>query len=154
MSHDFTVEELTPQPAISIRAAVPNDLIGKTMGELFAELMAFAARKGVQLSGPPFAMYHSWDDHKTDMEVGFPLPLEIGGEGRVRGTVIPGGRALVGHHVGPYERLVESYGKMQAWAGMRGLRLAPRMWEVYLTDPQQEKDPGKYVTKLFWPLEE
>jgi len=26
------------------------------------------------------------------------------------------------------------------------------MWETYLTDPQMEKDPAKWMTQMFWPV--
>ena len=43
-------------------------------------------------------------------------------------------------------------GGYQEYAESRELALAPVMWERYLTDPNQEPDPGKHLTQIVWPL--
>ena len=153
MGYDFKIVELEAQTALAIKEEVSNQEIGKKMGEFFGELMAFSQKKVIQMSGPPFALYHSWNDQKTVMEVGFPAPASVKGEGRIKPISLPGGRVVTGFHIGPYNRLMESYQKMQDWMTKQGVKPANKMWEVYLTDPEKEKDPAKYVTQLFWPIE-
>ncbi len=47
-----------------------------------------------------------------------------------------------------------TYKRMMDWMTERKLRPADKMWEVYLTDPEKDRDPEKLVTQIFWPLEE
>ena len=154
MEKGFSIVELKPQDALAIKEEVANPEIPRRMGEIFGELMAFIQRNRVQAAGPPFALYHSWNDAKTVMEVGFPIASPVKGDGRVQPLVLPGGRVVNGSHVGPYDRLQETYGAMMKWMAEKGVKPAARMWEVYMTDPQKEKDPSKFVTQLFWPIEQ
>jgi len=153
MVMDFKIVDLQPQNALAIREEVSNQEVSKKIREIFGELMAFFQRNRVQMAGPPFALYHSWSDTKTVMEVGFPVAVQVKGEGRVQPVVLPAGKTVTGFHMGPYERLCETYGNMQKWMAEKGVKPASRMWEVYMTDPEKEKDPAKFVTQLFWLIE-
>jgi effector-binding domain-containing protein len=152
MNHDFKIIELTEQPALAIRETVAVADIPAKMQEFFGELGRFIKAVNIAIAGPPFALYHSWNDRETVMEVGFPVVPGAAGEGRIQPTALPGGKAVTGMHFGPYDKLVESYNAMTAWMKANGLEAAGRMWETYLTDPDREKDPAKWVTQLFWPV--
>lgn len=65
---------------------------------------------------------------------------------------LPGGRAVVGIHVGPFDSLASTYQELLAWVAAEGLELAVGMWEVYLTDPSAEPDPSRWRTRIVWPL--
>lgn len=107
----------------------------------------------MQVTGPPFSLYHSWNEHKTVMVIGFPTATVLEGEGKIEPVFLPGGKAVTGFHVGPYSRMGVTYKRMMDWMTERKLRPAGKMWEVYLTDPEKERDPEKFVTQIFWPLE-
>jgi len=153
MDQDFKIVEMKSQNAMAIKEEVANREIPKKMGDIFCKLMTFIQKNRVQVAGPPFTLYHSWSDTKTVMEVGFPVAAPAKGEGRIKPMALPGGKIIVGTHMGPYDRLHETYRKMMEWAAEKELKPAGRMWEVYLTDPEKEKDPAKFVTQLFWPVE-
>jgi effector-binding domain-containing protein len=55
-------------------------------------------------------------------------------------------------HVGPYDTLHETYSAMQAWIVSQERRPSSFMWEVYLTDPEQEPDPARWQTEIYWPV--
>ena len=74
------------------------------------------------------------------------------GDGEVAAGELGGGEAAVGMHVGPYDTLHETYSAMQAWIVSQGRRPSSSMWEVYLTDPEQEPDPAKWQTEVYWPV--
>ena len=152
MKPPFEVIEAQPQAGLSIREKVGNAEIPAKMGEFFGQIAGYAARKGIRLAGPPFALYHSWGDAETDMEVGFPVASADPGEGRIQPMVLPGGRVVTGLHIGPYDKLVETYTAMQGWMQEQGLSPASKMWETYISDPAIERDPAKWVTRLFWPV--
>lgn len=86
--------------------------------------------------------------------IGFPTATAVEGEGDVGPTFLPSGKSVSGFHFGPYGRIGETYKRMMDWMAEKGLRPAGKMWEVYLTDPEKEKDPERYMTKVFWLIEE
>ncbi|MDI9645002.1 MAG: GyrI-like domain-containing protein [Candidatus Verstraetearchaeota archaeon] len=157
METEFRVVELEPQPALAISEEVLFQEIGKKIGELFIELANFLQSKGGMMTGPPFSFYHSWDDQKVVVEVGFPTAALVEGEGeeegRLKPIALPGGKAVTGIHVGPYDRIGETYKRMMDWMAERKLRSKGMMWESYLTDPEKEGDPSKYMTQIFFPVE-
>lgn len=42
---------------------------------------------------------------------------------------------------------------MQAWIADQGRSPSKVMWEVYLTDPEQEPDASAWRTEVYWPVE-
>ena len=152
MEHVFKVEEMPEQSALAIRETAAVAEIPAKMGECFDALCRFFGERRIPFAGPPFALYHSWSDAATVMDVGFPVSAGTAGEGRIQAITLPGGRIVTGTHIGPYDKIVETYNAMDSWMKANGLTPAPLMWETYLTDPQAEPDPSKWVTRLFWPL--
>jgi hypothetical protein len=69
---EFEVITTQKQTAISIREKVKMQDIPQAMGRMFGELMP-VLQKDVQCAGPPFALYHSWSEDETDMDVGFQI---------------------------------------------------------------------------------
>ncbi len=153
MKLDIKIIEIKSEQGLSIREVVPNAQIGQKIGQIFGELMAYFGKSKVMLTGPPFAVYHSFDNEKTDMEVGFPVAEPQKGEGRVRPSMLPGGKVVTATHIGPYEKLVETYTEMQKWMDAKGLKPKKVMWERYMNGPDTVKDPSGYITQLFWPIE-
>ncbi|MBM3310189.1 MAG: GyrI-like domain-containing protein [Candidatus Aminicenantes bacterium] len=152
MEHDFKVVELKERPALAIRETVANADIPAKMRGFFVELWMFIKGRNVEIAGPPFALYHSWNDRETVMEVGFPVGPGAAGEGRIQAMALPGGKTVTGMHFGPYDKLQASYHEMVAWMKANGHEPAGKMWETYLTDPEMEKDPAKWMTQMFWPV--
>ena len=152
MEQNFTIIELKPQPGLAIREKLPFAEIPKKMPEFFEEVYRFAAERKIAIAGPPFAYYLSWDDKEIDMEVGFPVGPGAAAEGRIHMMTLPGGKVVKGTHVGPYDKLVESYNRMTVWMKAQGHEPANYMWETYMTDPAVEKDQARHVTEMFWPV--
>ena len=73
-------------------------------------------------------------------------------EGEAHSLVLPGGRAVVLVHTGPFETLRETYAQLQAWMNEQRVQPATGMWECYLTDPVTEPDPARWQTKIVWPI--
>jgi len=149
MSLEIGVVEIKEQDYMGIRETLEVSAIPAKMGELFRELFGFIGRMGIKPAGPPFAYYYSFSLERTDMECGVPVSKSTGSEGRVKVGKLPSGKALRAVHLGPYERLEETYNEMMAYAKEMDLDLVEGMWEYYLTDPTSEPDPSKWMTEIF-----
>ena len=152
MSLEIKVVKAKEQDYLGIREIVEVPIIPDKMGELFGELFGFMGRNGICPAGPPFAYYHSFSPDRIDMECGAPTAVATEGEGRIRSGKLPGGNTLSAIHIGPYDRLVETYNAMMAYAKEMDLEPKETMWECYLTDPNAEPDPSKWMTEIFIPL--
>jgi effector-binding domain-containing protein len=152
--YEVIVKELDPQPVLFLREIAPEPShIGAMIGDGYAALMP----AGVMPAGPCFAVYHDPDfnPEEFDVEVAFPVagnateaPQTPGG--RSFGyRVVPGGKAAVAVHHGPYSTIDQAYAALGTWLESTDLKMAGPPQEVYLTPPDDPSDP---ITEIRWPV--
>lgn len=152
------INEPVAEPILVTVAEEPTAVIHHT-GVTVADLPALfdagfsaLAVSGAALSGPPFAIYRGDPMAVFDMEIGFPvaIPLEaaVPGAVTVEPGVLPSGPALTLTHLGPYDTLGESWGRLAAEAAARGF-VPALFFELYISDPTPETDPATLRTDLF-----
>ncbi|MCP4297367.1 MAG: hypothetical protein GY786_17330 [Proteobacteria bacterium] len=56
-------------------------------------------------------------------------------------------------HIGPYEKLSESWNASSDWIKKSNYNSAGPGREVYLLGPPQETDPARFRTELLWPVD-
>jgi AraC family transcriptional regulator len=139
------------QPSAAIRESVRNEDIASAIGRMFGELGEFLGRRGLRMAGPPFVYYHDWSEQGTDMECGFPVAGPFEAEGRIRPFVLPSVSAATAMHIGPYNKLMETYAVVEKWMRSNGHEPAGYMWERYLNEPGKVPD-SELMTEIFWPI--
>lgn len=149
---EFDIRDMTEQPTAVVKAHVPMAELKGFFDRAYGQVFSTLGRQGVQPAGPPFGYYPRKPDETVDVEAGAPVSAPIEAAGDVVASRLPGGRVVHGVHVGPYEKLAETYGELMAWVAEQGLTLGEGMWESYLSDPVQEPDPATWRTEIFWPL--
>ncbi|HEY4753297.1 MAG TPA: GyrI-like domain-containing protein, partial [Candidatus Limnocylindrales bacterium] len=124
-----------PQAGIDVGA-----LVGQTLGALGGRLSAL----GIAVAGPPYVRYHEWGGETAVVEIGVPVAGDAGaalptlddaGDGAPGASSLPGGRAIVFEHRGPYDELFESWARAGGWLEAHGLRSAGAPWESYVDNP-------------------
>lgn len=140
------------QDTAVIRVQVAPGELGSVIGPAITEIWEEANRQGIEPSMAWFDRYFSLGEDEWDFEIGAPVPRPIEPAGRVKPSELPACEAAVARHVGPYERLAETHALMQQWLTERGRESSGPFWEVYLTGPESEPDPEKWVTELVRPL--
>lgn len=110
----------------------PSD-IGLTIGRGSTELRAELVAAGVEVDGPAYARYHSWERDSVDIEVGFEVAAPVDLDGVQNSTLTAGREAIATHH-GAYASIPKTFGALEAWvAEHEEVREVGR--EVYLSDP-------------------
>lgn len=153
MKYDVSERSLDPQPVLVVRRRIKRSDISKTLGEMLGTVFLHTQRAGAVLVGQPFTRYLEWGPGLVSIEAGLPVAARIEGEGNVLAEALPGGRAAVTTHHGPYEQLFDAHAAVQQWIEEKGLRARGSPWEVYLTDPADEPDPKNWRTDVLWPIE-
>jgi len=153
--YEVVIKELERQHVLSLREIAPEPAhIGTMIGDGFAALMP----AGIMPAGPCFAVYHDseFNPEAIDVEVAFPVagnateaPQTPGGRSFSH-RVVPGGKAAVLIHQGPYETIDQAYAAMGTWLESNGLSIAGPPQEAYLTAPD---DPSGPITEIRWPVE-
>jgi effector-binding domain-containing protein len=140
--------QLTPGPAVAIRARIAFSELPGFFGSAFGELAACARD---QVSGPPFAIYHSVDANGVDVEAAMPVRAPVAAQGRATPIVLAGGPAVQVRHIGPYEELHATYALLDNWIEAHHRAKAGPVRETYLTPPGVP--PNEMVTIVVQPVQ-
>ena len=151
---DVVIRNLEPTPVLSIRDVVSIQEIGALIADAYAGIV----HAGVTPHEPGFALYHDPEFNPTEVDVEMAFPLsEIPEQrpqtpaGRVfEARTIPGGRAAVITHTGPYDTISTAYTTLGTWIAENNLTIAGPTQEAYLTAPD---DPNGPVTEIRFPVQ-
>ena len=147
------LRETTERDTMSVRTSTPVEKLSEVMGQVYGEIMQHLGPKGIQPAGPPFAIYYNMDMTNLDVEIGFPVATAVEGSGRVKPGKIPGGKAAVTIHVGPYEKIEEGYNSLAAFVKEMNLETESFTYEFYLNDPGAVP-PEKLETEIYFPVKD
>jgi effector-binding domain-containing protein len=147
------IHEVRARETAVVRLEVPPEGLKHAIVAGLAEVGELVQQAGVGFAGPPFARYLEWGPERCLAEVGVPVIRPAPKVGRVGPGRLPGGRVASIVHVGPYEELAATYGRLQAWLEATGRGELGPMWEVYWSDPQAEPDPATWRTEILTPVE-
>ena len=81
-----------------------------------------------------------------------PVESDVKGNDLVRNSELPGGEVVSLMHVGPYDQLDTAHEMIKTWMSEQGRESKADPWEVYITDPEEEKDSAKWETLVRWPI--
>jgi effector-binding domain-containing protein len=149
----YQVLDREAQPVASIRLKVRPADLSATLTVVYPEIMGHLNAEGAQIAGPPFSRYHAMGGDEIDLEAGLPVTKPIAEKGRIKNGVLPGGKTVIGWHIGPYDKLKVAHEALQAHLAAEKLKSRGGPWEVYWTDPGVVPDPAKWRTQLFMPIE-
>jgi effector-binding domain-containing protein len=148
---EMEIVELKERNTVSVRYRTPAAGLAGSMGPIYGEIAAYMGKNGIPFAGPPFAMYYNMDMDDLDVEIGFPVGKAQTGEGRVKAGKLPGGRMATATHLGPYTSIEETYNKLTAFVGQKGLETESYMYEEYLNSPE-DTAPEKLATNIYFVL--
>jgi AraC family transcriptional regulator len=150
-SSKIELRVLRSQHAASVRTEVPQADLSDAIGGCLQAVREALRRQGVEADGAPFVRYHAFGD-SVDLEAGMRVTSPVQPDGLVKPSQLPGGPAAIAIHVGPYETLKATYDAVERWLAATPHRANGGPWELYITDPTTEPDPGRWVTEVIQPL--
>jgi effector-binding domain-containing protein len=154
MTYEVRLRETQPQTAASIHGHVAWAEIGSFFSAALTEIGKLLAEQAVRYAGPPFTIYHCADakEAEVDMEVAVPVVEPVEPAGRVEAIEVPGGLVATTLHAGPYQDVGPAYRALAEWIQEHGHEYSGPPREIYLTDPNEVKDPGALRTEVIWPI--
>jgi GyrI-like small molecule binding domain len=145
------IRVLTAQPALTERVLTDAAGLPSTIDRVFPALLGALEKQRVVPAGAPFIRYLQTGE-RFEVELGVPIPAQIGPLDGGEQTTLPAGRAAVLRYFGPYEGLPAACEELGAWAEQEGEQAAGPFWEAYVTDPRSEPDPHKRLTEICIPI--
>jgi fermentation-respiration switch protein FrsA (DUF1100 family) len=156
------IRDLPARATVVVRTVEPMATVdvGALVDRALPAAGARITAAGLTVDGPPIVRYLEWGGATADLEIGFPvagpaaaiegLPAAVPGAGPGR-SALPGGRCVVAEHVGPYQDLPATWGRLMAWVWDRGLEPAGPVWESY-TDNPDLTEPALLRTEVIRPI--
>jgi DNA-binding transcriptional MerR regulator len=150
---ELGVEDLEAVKVLVIRERVHQDEMPTVVPRDIAEVHAYLQELGLGFHGPPICVCpFPNEDGTLDAAIGWPVPKNVPGRGRIELETLPATRALVMKHEGPYTMLGNSYRLMGEVMEENGITPTGDPREIYVTDPEEVSDPNEYETLIVWPV--
>jgi effector-binding domain-containing protein len=143
------VVPLSRQATAVVRGIVAAADLVSFFDRAFSSLPAECQAQGVEITGPPFALYRRPPGESIDLEVGFPTDGVVEPRGEIRPSELPEGRAATATHRGAYDGLGQAWQSLFEAMQAAGLKPAFPFWEVYATKPSPDMDPTDLMTQLY-----
>lgn len=149
---DLTVQDLPELPVATRRATVAFSELPAFFDATLPAVWAAMQAQGLKPLGPPLARYWGMPGESVDVEAGFPV-AGFSDTDDIHAGSLPGGAAVVGMHIGPYDTMRASWQAVADLMAERGLsRRDDQCWEIYLSDPGAEPDPATWRTQIVQPV--
>lgn len=155
VEYEITVKELTPTPMLCMARRVDKDRVAEVLAEALPAVYQYVMEQGLPMAGPPFVRHLSQSAAFLELEAGIPLaeqPKPPKPDTDIVAGELPGGRAAVTVHKGPYDTLGDGHMALDRWMTDSGETAAGPPWEVYLTDPGEVPNPADWLTEISWPI--
>lgn len=147
-NQNIVIKEIPDQLVAGVRYKGRYDQIGGAYKKIYKAV-------GFNVSGKPGALYYDeeFKEEGADIEAIIPIKKKIKkdiSKGDVSARVISGGKAYCITHVGPYDRLHQTYKKIMDHLVTMGVEYQHPSREVYLKGPGMifKGNPEKYVTEI------
>lgn len=149
----ISIVDVKSGPAISIKDSVATADLGLFMETFMPTLYLYAVRMEAKMAYPPYSVYYNWDpEGKVLVEIGMPLQESIEGEGIIKASVTPGGKALTAVYNGPYEEMAVVYEALEQYMKVMNIEPVGHAWEGYLRGPATESDPANFQTIVYFAI--
>lgn len=147
--------ELPEQYFLAQRQEVKMANIEQFYARVLPSLSRKAAEAGIELAGMPCGLMYKWDEQMgtTDLAGAMPItePTNINGASTI---TIPAKKAIQIDYYGKYENSTEGHAAIDAYINDFELLYDWPVIEQYITDPGQEPDESKWLTKITYFLAE
>lgn len=118
------------------------------VGERFGPIMKVAGR---YMAGKPMNLYYDECFKETDADIETCVPVRKGEDkDDVKVHELPGGKAVVLIHKGPYDTLTRSYEKISSYVKEHGYKVQLPTREIYVKGPGMilKGKPENYLTEI------
>jgi len=148
------IREFAPRTTATVRVKTTLNKVTPKVIQLLNETAEYLGAQGVSPSGPGFGIYHEVGRHGflVDVEVGYPVDVEIVGNDRIRPGTLPGGKATVVTYKGPHAKIAAAHQAAQSWMAKQGIEFVAAAREEFLTDLRHLADGEVCEAEAVWPI--
>ncbi len=136
-----------------MHAEASTEELPSTFERIFPAVFAALTEQGVTDMGHVLAVYHTMDANQMSLSAGMEIGDDVEPQAPLELLEIPGGDAIKAEHYGPYDQLHVTHESI--WGYVQEIGRAPNGGPIerYITDPEAEPDPSKWLTEIYLPLQ-
>lgn len=129
--------------------------IGDDMGRLLGQLMGWVEKEGLQMTGPPFAVYYSGPEEMARGEMQFEVGVPISGAAQetdgIKIKTFPAQNVLSAIHEGPYSQISSVYAAMMEYITKNEYEVIGPPMELWLNNPMEVAE-SELLTEVRFPV--
>ncbi len=150
----FSVQTFEPATALVMTAKTSQADKTRDLTGVFTTAMDTLSDVEIAPVGAPFAVYDTLEIEAGSfgLTAGFPVPSGTQPRKKLQAGTLPGGKAAVTVHVGPYEKLPEAHRALREWMTQQGHEPSGPPWEVYLDNPRTTL-AEELTTRVCYPVD-
>lgn len=153
----YTVETttVTALPCLTILDSADfSDMsaIGTKYGDMYHEIGEYMAKNKLTMAGAPFGIMIKTEGTKYIWEAGIPTDKLGKSAGRIVAKNTYSGDVATVKYYGSYEKTEPAWQAAFKWVAENGKTQNGNPWEVYVSDPGNEKDTAKWETDIYIPI--
>lgn len=146
----FDVPEML---VLSVLDSANVNNVSARMGKDYEVLQEDIAYTGAEVNGPGGTINHNNDPANFKFETIACIKRIPGKQPkRAKVVILEAGPALIFNFYGNYQNLFAAYDKIKRYCKENKLVASGPMREFYLTDPQAEKNPDRWLTRILLPV--
>ncbi len=155
LDYVFAIRAYEPRKTAAIRVKTTMDKVTPKVTQLLNETAEYLQSQGIAPAGHGFGIYYEVGTHGflVDVEVGYPVDLEIPGNDRVHPGSLPGGKAVVVAYKGPHAKIGVAHQAAQTWMSERDIEFIDVARESFLTDLRGLGEDEDCVAESIWPID-
>jgi effector-binding domain-containing protein/uncharacterized protein YndB with AHSA1/START domain len=115
---------------------------------IFTELNKAGIKPGI-----PTGIYYTWDEPKGQADMAAALPVSSGtavSDTSINIIHLPASKAVFVDYYGAYENMATAHNSIEKYFTTKKLKQKPPVLEMFITDPGQEKDTARWLTKIIY----
>ena len=152
--YKVTESKVPQRNAFAVRLQATMAEISQKMGMAYGGITKTMQEQRLTPAGPPISIYYN-DGANGTFEFDAAM-IYAGKPGKtvdgVKAVTLPATNVAVVEFYGPYEKTGAAHEAINAWAKTNNKTINGAPWEEYITDPMVEKDPSKWLTKVYYPI--
>ncbi len=140
-------------PATSV-STEDIDAMSAQMAKSYGELATALGKAKVEITGPAFCIIQKWDEATklTDFVCAFPVAANAKVPAKYKIMQTESMPAVKTVHTGAYDNLGNTHEQIGKYLEFKKLEMSGSVLEIYVTDPEVEKDTSKWITEIYYPI--
>ena len=146
----------TPIYFLAIKTKATASTVSQELGKCYGMIVEEIKKQALNIStsAAPFATYYAFNNANFEFDAAIPTDKPGKSNGTIFSGQLPAGKYLVAHYYGAYEFTSLGHDAVKLYGAQKNLTFKGAPSEMYLTDPMTEKDTAKWLTDIYYSLQD